>query len=420
MEDQKRKRTPQHKPPSNIQKGIGLLIIAVSLVAGVYLMDRFQGVQVAWKPGEGKPSGLIQKDKDLHLEFIKDWMYPTGTKVGSYELGGISALAFVPESQQILALSDDRGRNGPPRFFIFEWKTQGQLDLVPKKAVPLKEKGGMNFSKRVVDPEGIASLGNEQFLWSSEGELELPPFHGPRWIRANFNGDFLGEIPIPKVFWDETKINFGIRPNLSFEALTVDPSKRWVYAMTESSLQQDGDVSDFENGTQLRIVELDHQGDSFDQTGEFVYDLSRIPTGNEPVAGLEVATIGASEILALGQRMFLIIERAYLARRDRNLVRLFFADCLQATDVQCMETLKGMKYTKCEKREILKFEDVEDKLRSGVTRVQNIEGMTWWRDLQLGKDYLLFVSDNNFNDKLVTQFLLFEMHGWKDPFANGK
>ena len=85
-----------------------------------------------------------------------------------------------------------------------------------------------------------------------------------------------------------------------------------------------------------------------------------------------------------------------------------------------METLKGMKYTKCEKREILKFEDVEDKLRSGVTRVQNIEGMTWWRDLQLGKDYLLFVSDNNFNDKLVTQFLLFEMHGWKDPFANGK
>ena len=51
------------------------------------------------------------------LELIGRYELPAGVKILGVAFGGISGLDYDPESGDFLALSDDRGRNGPPRFY---------------------------------------------------------------------------------------------------------------------------------------------------------------------------------------------------------------------------------------------------------------------------------------------------------------
>jgi hypothetical protein len=46
---------------------------------------------------------------------------------------------------------------------------------------------------------------------------------------------------------------------------------------------------------------------------------------------------------------------------------------------------------------------------TGVSRVDNLEGMTFGPALPNGKRSLVLVSDNNFNPLQLTQFLAFEV-----------
>lgn len=398
---------------SNAQKIIGLLIIVISVALGMYLMDRFPGMQANWRAGEGGPSAVVQKDKNLELVFVKDWTFPTGTRFQNYELGGLSGLAFNPQEKILFSLSDDRGGKGDPRFFRWKMSFEGQVGLELDSVQPLKNETGKTFEERKIDPEGVVWLSERSLLISSEGEQEARPHQPPRLMKFSADGRWIQEIPLPAQHWDEKRQgSFGVRNNLALEALSLDPSERWLYLGTEAALHQDGPVANFVEGSRIRIVEYDREASELQPGAQLVYEVSPIPGGAEGT-NLEVGMNGLSDFLALGQRQFLVLERAYLAHRSKNIVRLYFANCLHATDVQNRENLEDQPYEPCEKRLVLDFDSVLPRLTSGHTRIDNLEGVALIREPESAKPYLMFVSDNNFRSAQASQFLLFELRGWQ-------
>ncbi len=401
------------KQASNLQKAIGVIVIIASVSLGLYLMDRFPGVQMAWRKGEGPPPTSLVNNEELNLVFVKDWSFPTGTQFENFEVGGLSALTYDIETKKIISQSDDRGGKGDPRFFRWNLTFEGQVELKLDSIQVLKNEKKAVYPERTIDPEGITWLEKDRILVSSEGEQEALAHHPPRLILNNARGEYLKDIPIPKVFWDEARQgSYGVRNNMGFEALTSDLSKRWVYVSTEAALAQDGPVAGFDQGSVIRIVEFDREGDEFSEVAQLVYKVEPIPDTAGKDVKLSVGMNGVSDFLALSQRTFLVMERAYLANRGKNINRLFLANCLNASDVKDVDSLVGHTYEPCKKKLLFEFDSILNRLGGGSTRIDNLEGMVLWEEPTTKKHYVLFVADNNFSDKQSSQFILFELQGW--------
>jgi hypothetical protein len=97
---------------------------------------------------------------------------------------------------------------------------------------------------------------------------------------------------------------------------------------------------------------------------------------------------------------FLSLERTYgLGGFGAKIFQLAFGN---ATDILGYETLKGdvSSLVPIRKRLVIDFKDLDIPL-------ENFEGMTLGPNLPDGSQSLLLVSDDNFEEKQVTRFLLF-------------
>jgi hypothetical protein len=111
---------------------------------------------------------------------------------------------------------------------------------------------------------------------------------------------------------------------------------------------------------------------------------------------------GVVEILAISSDTFFVLERAY-DKYKGNSIRLYKASVgKKTTDVKNLPVLKNKMFIPLKKELLMDFAN------SGLKHVDNIEGMTWGYPLNEGKKTILFISDNNFNNKQVTQVILFE------------
>ena len=102
-----------------------------------------------------------------------------------------------------------------------------------------------------------------------------------------------------------------------------------------------------------------------------------------------------------------MLERAGIqddAGRYRNYVRLYEVDTAGATDIAQLPTVAGASITPVTKRLVL------DLNQAGLPLVDNLEGMAFGPRLANGNASLVLISDDNFNNRQVTQFLLFEVN----------
>ena len=102
----------------------------------------------------------------------------------------------------------------------------------------------------------------------------------------------------------------------------------------------------------------------------------------------------------------LVLERAYMAGlgdKDRNSMRLYVIDTRQATDTLSIAALKPGNHISAAKTLVADFASFP-----ALTRLDNTEGMCWGPVLPNGNRTLLFVSDDNFSPRQITQFLAFE------------
>jgi hypothetical protein len=90
-------------------------------------------------------------------------------------------------------------------------------------------------------------------------------------------------------------------------------------------------------------------------------------------------------------------------------IRLYQADVGDATDVAGIPALAAADYRPMTKQLVLDLSKLPELGSPALSKLDNIEGLSFGPDLANGHHSLVLVSDNNFNLHQVTQFLAFEV-----------
>lgn len=344
------------------------------------------------------------------LRFIGEQVLSNLTMVDGTLVGGLSGIAYNPETGGFIILSDDRSDNNPARFYdaalTFDETTFEAVEITAAHTLlqadgtpyPNEEAGGA-----VPDPEAIRIDPNDGSLWwTSEGSQMLGL--SPILTHADAAGQALDTFTLPEAFVatpDQEAL--GIRNNKTTEGLTFAADGQSLFGIMEGPLFQDAALPTLDAGTTSRIVQFDLDGNVIAQ---YAYPLD--PLQGEPAGELaDLADNGATEILAISDTTFLVIERSGIPQAEgpwTMFVRVYEVDIAGATDISSSDGLAtDTEYVPATKSLVLNFVDTD------LEHIDNLEGITWGPALANGNQSLVLVSDNNFDPTSVTQFLAYEV-----------
>lgn len=353
---------------------------------------------------------------DLSLDFLGEYQLPK-TKYKDTPVGGLSALAYDRQRNKFYALSDDRSAFAPARFYTLGLSVKPsdtkeiRLDKVDIEGVTfLADENGKMFAQGTLDPEGIALSPKGTVFISSEGvpSSGLAPFIGEFDLATGKQKQSL-LIPdryLPNDNTTEEQSPRGIRENLGFESLTLEPGSLAaasgdpfrLFTATESALFQDILPPESKEPTRIRLMQY------------LIGSIARPMVVTEHVYLLDPATQGAidkglTELITVDTGgHFLALERTYgLFGLNAKIYQIATS---AATDTSGIVTLKG---------DISRIKPVKKKLVLDLSTLgiylDNLEGMSLGPRLPDGSRSLVLVSDDNFSDTQLTQFLLFRLKG---------
>jgi len=314
-------------------------------------------------------------------------------------VGGLSGMDFDAASGVLYLLSDDGGSQSPPRFYTARLAlTTGKL-ADPEFRIELT---GVTFLQglNAPDPEAIRwHAPSQSLLWTSEGNaLLLEP---PSLQQTRLNGTLMRAFELPAM------LGFGLlsgaRINKTLEGLAITPDGQTAWLSMEAALRQDGPEPTVQApGGPCRFTQIDIA------TGKAVRQIAYVPDAipRAPSPPSADADNGVVEVLMLDAHRMLVLERAYMAGlgdRERNSMRLYAIDTRQGSDTLNVTALKPGNHTPTPKTLLADFARF-----AALSRLDNTEGMCWGPTLPNGNRTLLFVSDDNFNPRQITQFLAFE------------
>lgn len=350
---------------------------------------------------------------DLSLEFLGEYQLPK-MKFQDTTVGGLSGITYDRQRDRFYAISDDRSNLAPARFYTLKLDiNNSKLQNVKIENVTfLKPNEGETYPKGSIDPEGIALTPQGTVFISSEGS--------PRELFAPFIGEFdlktgllKQNLPMLQTYIpnaDGKPQERGVQENLGFESLTLNPTGALpstgepirLFTVTESALIQDKDPPQKdEQGnykpqiTKCRLLHYLISDGPPIILSEHLYPLSPNPPG--------ALYYGVTELLAIDQGgHFLSIERSFgLTGFGAKVYQLFTG---AATDTSRIASLKG------ETRAVqpVKKQLLLDLQELGI-RLDNLEGITFGPRLPDGSQSLILMSDDNFKEEQITQFLLFRL-----------
>jgi hypothetical protein len=325
-------------------------------------------------------------------------------------IGGLSAISYDAGRQCYYVISDDRSAKNPARFYTLRLSLSdnGISDVTFTGTHPLRDESGRAFAPLALDaspmvvppdPEGIAfDPARQRLYWSSEGErlTGARPVSADPWIRiAGLDGGYLGRFTLPPGLSMSSAGNAGPRRNKALEGLTLTPDGAFVFAAMEQPGYNDGDPPGRAHGALTRITKFDV--DTAAPVAQYAYPL-------EP-ATAPADSNGATDLVALSDTTFLVIERA---EGSPPAVRVFRAEIGAATDVLAVSSLVDRPVVPMTKTLAA---DLSATAGRGprIRPLDNIEGVTLGPRLPDGRQAVVFVSDDNFSAGQVTQFLLFAM-----------
>lgn len=332
----------------------------------------------------------IHQDKTPELKLISYQEFNTQTQFRGKPFGGLSGIVFDKDKNVFYAISDDRSQYAPARFYILKMTANKPLQFSIEDMIYLKDEKGNHYKSGAVDFEGITLLPNGNILLSSESIEAEKGNIPPRLMEFNRKGKFIKNWAVPDKFF--YRQDLGVRENKSFESLIYDGDQ--VYTAVENALVEDGPEPDYQMPSNLRVLRYSAKGNYYTPCKQFVYPLSALPVNSKNMKG----DMGLVELLTY-QDGFLALERSFIYSLKQNVIQLFYFT--EENSVTMRDSLKNYKYTG---QKTLVF----DFAHLGI-RLDNIEGMSWGPILDNGHKTLVFVSDNNFNRKQRTLFLLFEV-----------
>lgn len=352
------------------------------------------------------------RSQAIKLQYIGETAIPTGEKFMHTEVGGLSAMVWSKDT--LYAVSDDKGRNGEPRLYEFDFKIKNKIITLKPKAVHfIKGLPAENSKTPGLDLEGLVLLPNSDFLISSEGNNNSKPREIPRIFRTDSKGIWKSDLPVPEKYLPELigQQKKGTQNNAAFEGLTASVDGKVVYAGAELPLTQDHHDGEEVKGPLIRIIKYE------DKTGQLAYKpvteyAYRVDALKDSKRGKEIFR-GVSEILALNENKLLVLERG-LKISPKTLtmsaITLYLADLSTGSDVKSLEKLEAGKFTEVNKTKIIDFEtDLAKEL--GSKDIENFEALSFGPQLPDGRKSLLILSDNNFSKKQITRLLVFAIEG---------
>lgn len=344
------------------------------------------------------------------LRLIGEQRLPWRQQFQGTMVGGLSGIDYDAARGDWVMICDDRSEHNPARYYRarLDFDEHSFKSVALTAATTLLQADGTPYPSKddfarlggaVADLETLRVDPRDGAIWyASEGDvsLDLNPFVR----KAGPDGKLLSELPLPRLFDVAVDRSAGPRNNQSFEGLSFTPDGQSLWVSLEGPLYQDGEAPDPAHGAVNRLTRFDRAGKVL---GQYAYPLGKIPAA--PGVGRQ-ADNGISEILALDDHRLLVLERSGVqgdTGRYVNYVRIYEVDTSGATDIAQLPTLRGAAYTMMKKRLVLDLNQL------GLSVVDNLEGMAFGPTLPNGHASLVLISDDNFNNKQVTQFLLFDV-----------
>jgi hypothetical protein len=349
------------------------------------------------RPTPGKP---------MTLRLIGHTTLPHKLSFQNTVFGGISGIDYDADNDQFVLLSDDRSDHSPARFYTakIDYDETALKGVSLTAAITLKQPDGSVFPNNktpganVPDPESIRIHPTTKTLWwTSEGDKRagLSPF-----IREmKWDGSFLRELILPPMFaMQPPNVNRGPRDNLTFEGMAISLDGNALWVSLEAPLFEDGDparVGAASGPTRFTRFDLG-QGTAWDQ---FTYSADAIAQAPIPATGF--ADNGVVEIVMAYEHRMLVLERAF-SQGVGNSIRLYGIETRDGSEVLSFPALRNAGARSVPKQLVLDFSTLN-------IRIDNIEAMAFGKRLGNGKRSLVFASDDNFNARQITQFLVFEV-----------
>lgn len=345
---------------------------------------------------------------NVSLDFLDAYELPN-VKFEDTPVRGLSGITYDRERDRLYAVSDDRGDRAPARFYTLKLTVSQTEDNRPyidgievETVTFLLNETGDTFATGTIDPEGIALSPRQSVFISSEGVADdgIPPFIDEFDLET---GQWKSRLPVPERYLPHTVDDQaqGVRDNRGFEALTLkaagfrsgEPFR--VFSAIEEPLQQDPLPEEAEQPSPGRILHYVVGDERSLLIAEHLY-----PIGPEP-SGAVINGLVELVALDLGGH-FLSLERSFGI--FGNGARIFQIAMGGATDTSGI-TQFGTNLDSIQpvqKRLLLDLTDLDISL-------DNLEGMTLGPRLPDGTQSVVLVSDDNFNETQVTQFLLFRL-----------
>jgi hypothetical protein len=309
---------------------------------------------------------------------------------------------------ELLAISDDRENS---RVLRLAWtKDASSFTVTATGSIALESPPG---STRRIDPEGIAITDLGHLLVSTEGLGDEEPRTPPSINEYGPDGRFIGELSVPARFFPNERgaLTTGVRANAGFESLTLTPDYRALYTSNELPLVQDADASVVEQGAggQVRILRYlrSETGMGYAPQQQFAYEIA--PLDPLPFTPQFVVN-GVVELLALRDGELLAMERAYAQGSDPqqqyfNRIRIYHVRLSGATDVALVPSLKGGGHKPVQKTLLIDLDTLQG-LSPSLQKLDNFEALAFVPAGPGNERLLMVASDNNFNDRQVSAFLL--------------
>ena len=318
-------------------------------------------------------------------------------------IGGFSGLDYDPSSRRYVWVTDDRlttDSASPPRMYTIgiDLTTASVLRVEFLSTFAMRQPNGEVYPKvpdlATADPEGVRfdpATGN--LVWISEGERTLASGTTPARIIQPFvreirpDGSHVREYALPSQFTISTGAT-GPRNNAVFEGIAITPSRATTAVILEGPLQQDAPPPTTSAGSFSRIVMFDRA--TGQPKAQYVYPIDRVQAEPSPAGSFTVN--GPTEILALSETRFLVLERSFSVGVVGNQVRLYEIDTASATDVSSMASIAGTILFPVTKKLVLDFET----LKTQVGEIANLEGMTFGPLLGNNRLSMVVLADDNF------------------------
>ncbi len=369
---------------------------------------------------------------DWSLNYIGQQIVASGTTFQGTTVGGLSGIDFDAATGSYHAISDDRSGLNAARFYNLSLNlnqfvrsaTPGSAGVAFNSVTTLQTPSGTAFAPNTVDPEGIRYNATTQTLvWSNEGQRSAAGLQNPTVREMRLDGSHVREFGVPTAYRPTGSAagtsagDRGINNNLAFESLTYSVDGRTLYTATENALVQDGPTASVNNGSRSRILSFDV---ATGQAGaEYAYDVSPVAIAPNPAGAF--ATNGLTDLLAIGDRQFIGIERSFATGAQTpgtpvtgNTIRLYFIDARHATDIAGRDSIAGDDSIVAASKELLlDLSELRNDDGSALA-LDNIEGLTLGPVVD-GKQTLVLVSDNNFSGTQFTQFVALQISPVPEP-----